>query len=122
MKSESGQLAKLAGMLLLVSLVISAAGCTALVIGSGGGNSYPAATRSEAARAADEKISAAVRSEFEADRILEGVEIKVSTMDGIVMLEGSVADYSVRSQAETLAAGITGVRGINNRIKISSGI
>lgn len=122
MRFESGRNPLTATVILLALLSFATGGCTALVIGGGGGSSYPPAGKSESAQDADEKISAAVRAELEADRSLAGTVIRVSTLAGVVTLEGSVASYSERSQAEALAAGIQGVRGIDNRIKVDRGI
>lgn len=110
--------AMLASLLLVVATLIS--GCAALVVGGAGSRgSYPATAGTQDA---DAKISMLVRRELGSDRMLEGTQIKVTTQNGVVTLEGSVSSYSVRSQAETLTAGVAGVTGILNRLSIAGGM
>ncbi len=106
-----------AGLAVVCSLLIS--GCTALVVGGAGSRSSYPAPAGESQQSADQRISAAVRAQLAADRSLSGATISVSTLDGVVTLQGEVADYSARSQAETLVAGISGVRGIHNRLQVA---
>lgn len=106
---------------LVLLLSLHSAACTALVVGGAGNRgSYPAA-QSDEARAADLRISEGVRASFAGDEELRLAQIKVNTLEGVVTLEGKVADYGARAQAELLTAGVSGVRGINNRLKISPG-
>lgn len=105
----------------LLALAVLSSACTALVVGGAGNRSgYPDA-RSAEARAADARISEGVRASIAADPELRQAQIKVDTLDGVVTLAGQVADYEARAQAELLTAGVSGVRGINNRLKISAG-
>ena len=108
---------------LTMAAALAASGCAALVVGGAGSQgTYPSTTTSSTVSEADVRISNAVKAELRADRILSGVAISVSSRDGVVTLDGSVANYTARSQAETLTAGVAGVRGINNRLKIAGGI
>lgn len=118
-----GNAGGLAAVILLTSMMLMATGCAALVVGgAGSGSDYPQSSRSEAAQSADQKISEAVRAELRADRLLAAANIEVATNNGVVTLDGSVANYTARAQAETLTAGIKGVRGIHNRLKIAGGM
>lgn len=105
----------------LLALALLNGACTALVVG-GAGNSttYPPA-QTEEARAADLRTTERVRASLAADAELRQAEISVATHDGVVTLSGKVADYKARAQAEMLTAGVNGVRGINNRLKVSAG-
>jgi len=116
---ESASFIGTAGLLLSLLLL---GGCAALVVGGGASGSYPATSAAAEQRAADQRISSAIRSELQADRILAGAEISVSTDGGVVTLEGVVVSYAARSQAETLAAGVRGVRVVDNRLKIKGGL
>lgn len=109
---------RLIGLLLLAALQTAA--CTALVVGGAGNSgSYPQGQSVEA-RAADERISNSVRSILAGEAELRQANIEVATQDGIVTLNGRVADYRIRSQAELLAASVGGVRGIHNRLAVSA--
>jgi len=109
---------RLVGLLLFATL--QSAACTALVVGGAGQpRTYPQEQADEA-RAADERISNSVRSLLAGEAELRQAKIEVATQDGVVTLNGRVADYRVRSQAELLAASVGGVRGINNRLAVAA--
>lgn len=122
MPSDPGRNMVRAGLavLLVASLVLG--GCAALVVGGGAAGSYPSASGADNQRSADEKITAGVRAELSADRMLAGADITVSTVSGVVTLVGVVSSYSARSQAETLAASVGGVAVIDNRLKIKNSL
>lgn len=107
-----------AGALLVLALLLS--GCAALVVGGGASGSYPAASKTAEQRSEDERISDSVRAALRADRMLAGADITVQANEGVVKLDGVVASYTARSQAETLTASVSGVRGIDNRLKIKN--
>ncbi len=114
--------ARLTAAALALSCIFFAGGCAALVVGGAGNpGSYPGTSRSEARKAADERISGQIRAVFRADSYLQSAPPLVSTQDGQVTLTGTVTSYAARSQAETLAAGVQGVVGVHNKLRVTNG-
>jgi hyperosmotically inducible protein len=62
----------------------------------------------------DAWITTKVKGKLLAEHFLTGLEIKVSTHDGVVQLSGSVKTADQVSMAEKLAAGIDGVKRVQN--------
>lgn len=109
-------------LVLLLAAALLSSGCVALIAGGAGKpGSYPAASRSEAQATADATATSLIRTEFARDRYLKSQQISVSTYNGVVTLTGSVPGYAARSQAETIAAGIQGVRSVNNELQVTNG-
>ena len=59
-----------------------------------------------------------VRSALAADTTLAAVPIAVSTDHGVVKLEGQAPDAQTRERATVVAAGTTGVKGVDNRLTL----
>lgn len=77
-----------------------------------------AAQRTE--RAIDDSvITTKVKSVLLADATVKGLNIGVETVSGTVTLTGTAATQAERTQAESLAAGVEGVRSVVNRINVS---
>jgi osmotically-inducible protein OsmY len=66
----------------------------------------------------DEQVSRAVLMEFAYADIVPTDNIVVAVSDGIVSLDGTVSTLVARQQAEEIAATISGVQSINNRIEV----
>ncbi len=109
-------------MVALLAVVFLSSGCVALIAGGAGNpGSYPATSRSEAQAESDAKATRLIRTEFAGDRYLKSQQISVSTYNGVVTLTGNVPSYAARSQAEILAAGVQGVRSVNNELQVTNG-
>ena len=67
----------------------------------------------------DSVITAKVKSALLADSTVKGLNISVETVQGTVTLSGSAASTAERAQAESLAAGVEGVRSVVNQISVS---
>lgn len=67
----------------------------------------------------DTVITAKVKSALLADSTVKGLNIEVETQQGTVTLSGNAKSDMERTQAEKLAMGIEGVRGVVNRISVS---
>jgi osmotically-inducible protein OsmY len=67
----------------------------------------------------DSVITAKVKSALLADSTVKGLNIEVETQQGTVTLSGNAKSDMERTQAEKLAMGIEGVRGVVNRISVS---
>lgn len=66
----------------------------------------------------DTAISARVRTALAADPALSALQIRVSTQDRVVVLEGPAPDAAARDRASVLAQAPAGVRGVSNRLRL----
>lgn len=66
----------------------------------------------------DSVITARVKAKFAEDESVSATAIRVETINGTVLLKGIAKDATEKSQAETLARGVDGVRAVNNRIDV----
>ena len=66
----------------------------------------------------DAAISTKVKSKLLVDKDASGMDIKVETFKGIVQLSGFVDSETERQRAGQIAAGIDGVRRVENRISV----
>ena len=53
------------------------------------------------------------------DELLDASEIEVSVTEGVVTLNGSVSDRSAKRRAEGLADSVSGVRDVQNNIRLT---
>lgn len=66
----------------------------------------------------DAAIEAAIKDALARDAVLRNQAIEVRVSDGVVWLRGSVRDGELRQKIAALAAGIAGVRRVENRIVV----
>lgn len=66
----------------------------------------------------DAGITAQVKGALAADALLAAATIDVSTNQGVVKLEGQVPDAQLLSRASVIAAGMTGVKSVDNRLTL----
>jgi osmotically-inducible protein OsmY len=72
-------------------------------------------------RRSDERIREDVNDRLTDHAYLDATEIEVSVSDGIVTLSGSAESRSAKRLAEDLAESVSGVRDVNNNIRVSRG-
>lgn len=80
-----------------------------------------AASQADAASArvsSDLAITAQVNAALVADDQLKATQINVDTRDGQVTLSGQAPDAATRERATTLAAGVGGVKLVNNQLVV----
>lgn len=75
---------------------------------------------SEGDSQSDTAITAKIKSELSNDNDFRSSNIDVSTSNGVVTLEGDVADSDAKSAAEQVASNVSGVNRVNNRLSTSS--
>jgi osmotically-inducible protein OsmY len=73
-----------------------------------------------AARNPDTELAGRVRGALHASFGTVAEEIGVTAQNGFVFLYGEVSE-SVRARAARIAAGVPGVRAVNNELQVSSG-
>lgn len=64
----------------------------------------------------DAVITSSVKAKFVTDKTVSASAIKVETLDGVVQLSGFAKSASEKSQAESLARQVKGVKSVQNRI------
>lgn len=67
----------------------------------------------------DGDIQSKVASALANDQALQGQQIKAYTSNGVVTLTGTVQNEQQRQEAETVAAGVEGVSGIQNNLNVN---
>ena len=70
----------------------------------------------------DTRITTEVKTDLAAAEDLRSGQISVTTTAGVVTLRGTVHDSAVASRAETIARNASGVRGVQNHLRVSSSV
>ena len=70
----------------------------------------------------DTRITTEVKTNLAAAKDLRSGQIHVTTVAGVVTLEGRVHDSSVVSRAEAIARDASGVRGVTNKLQVDSSV
>lgn len=96
------------------------AGCVPVLVGGAiaGGYYLGKDDRQPARIAEDGSITARVKTRLIGDKYVDAFEINVDTYDGVVTLRGDVSNTIAREQAEKLAAGVDGVKSVDNQIRV----
>ncbi|MGO9605242.1 MAG: BON domain-containing protein [Candidatus Binataceae bacterium] len=68
----------------------------------------------------DTKITTEVKAAFASGKDIESNHIHVKTVAGIVTLRGRVQSPDMSSRVESIARNASGVRGVNNDLRVSS--
>jgi hyperosmotically inducible protein len=107
---------------LALCAVIGLTGCVPILIGGAAAGGYYIGQdeRSAAQIAEDGAITTRVKTRFVGDRYVDALAINVDTRAGVVTLNGAVATRFEREQAEKLAAGVSGVQRVDNRIRVQA--
>jgi len=66
----------------------------------------------------DSALTAKVKTALHNDKATTGADIHVATVAGVVTLRGKVASSDVSSRAEKLAQDTSGVKSVNNKLKV----
>jgi len=68
----------------------------------------------------DTGITTKVKTKLTADKVKNLVKVHVETKDGVVHLAGTVPTEADKAEAERLARGTDGVKGVTNDLTVSS--
>lgn len=104
------------GMILLALILTS--GCTAFVVGGGGGYQPGKDERASAAVSSDSAITTEINSKFASEPLLRDRSIVVRTYKGTVTLTGTVPKAAARDQAGRIAQSARGAAMVNNQIVV----
>jgi osmotically-inducible protein OsmY len=105
-------------VLAVAVLVMFLSGCATAVSTGYGQGGQTADGRSYSEAYGDNQISAAVNTLLVQDPEIKASDIRVSTRDGVVTLNGQVASSSQARRAASLAASVPGVSRVVNRLGI----
>lgn len=72
----------------------------------------------EAAQRSDQAIQAGVMDALARDPATEAYDIQADVEDGMVILEGTADSYAEKQLATTMAKGVRGVTGVDNRVRV----
>jgi len=104
---------------LFALMVASLYGCAAAVSSGYGQGGMNADGRSFEEANADNRITAAVNTLLVKERTINSMDIDVSTLNGVVTMEGRVPSRTISYRAQSLAASVDGVKRVINRLRIA---
>lgn len=91
-----------------------------LVVGAaavlGASAAYAASDSTDGVAVSDNAISAKVKARLASDNRLQGSNVSVETLHGVVTLNGSATSSRARDAAEDLAKDVAGVQSVNDQI------
>jgi hyperosmotically inducible protein len=70
----------------------------------------------------DATISTKVKAALVKDPVVKAADVKVETFKGTVQLSGFVDNNEQKTQAERVAASVTGVQSVQNRIQLKTAV
>jgi osmotically-inducible protein OsmY len=104
--------------LLIVLLLTGLYGCTSAISSGYGQGGLDASGRSYNEARLDNQISAAVTDVLVQDPSISAMDIDVSTVNGVVTLNGAAEDSAVALRAAQLASRVDGVVQVVNNLRI----
>ena len=111
-------------VLLTAMLVLMLPACTSLLLGNAssdeGGLSTD--TRSDLQVAADNSVSAVIRSKLSADSVVSQYAIGIRTVNSNVTLSGTVGSLPARDRAVQIATDTGGVKSVRNQIMVNTNL
>lgn len=106
-------------LLLVVIVAVWLSGCASAVSSGYGQGGRNADGRSYADSRGDNLISAAVTTALVRDRAVAAMKIDVQTLNGVVILSGSVPSTATSQRAARVAAAVDKVKRVDNRLRIA---
>ncbi|MDJ0624554.1 MAG: BON domain-containing protein [Desulfocapsaceae bacterium] len=119
MKTATGIFLGLPALLLTLFL---ATGCGPAVIGGAAYGGYKTATdeRSIGTMVDDSVIASTVKTRMIGDSVVQARHIDVDVVEGVVYLVGAVRSEVQKEKAAEIAAGVNGVRRVENQLLVGS--
>lgn len=108
----------------LIFLLMVTTGCTSMLLGGGSSSDNRPGTSAgtDVSPPEDDEISAEIRAAYSADPKLNQYTINVRTVDGHIIISGTVGSYSARDRAVELASGIIGTHSVSYRIAVNTAL
>lgn len=105
---------------LVVAAALACSGCWAVAVGGAAAAGYYIGKDERPAEviASDARITSTVKTRLVGDKYVDALQVNVDTYDGVVTLEGRVTNNTAREQAGRLAAAVSGVKSVDNRIEV----
>ena len=112
---------KLARVVLVLASTLGLAGCWAVAVGGAAAGGYYIGRDDRAPEviADDARITSTVKTRLVADKYVDALQVNVDTYEAVVTLRGEVTNTIARDQAGRIAAGVQGVKTVNNEIKVN---
>ena len=109
-------------LLIAACTILLLTGCSSVLLGgsASGGQELGTDNRSTAQMNADDRLTATIRSRFDADAGLASLDLGVETRRGAVTLRGAANSFELRDRALNLAADVAGVVRIDNQISVNT--
>lgn len=110
---------KIIPAILVIALVAALAGC-ASAVGSGyGQGGLNGDGRSYSDARDDNTITAKVNTLLVRDQDIPAMNIDVSTLNGVVSINGTVPTHALAERAARLAASVDGVKNVLNHLRVA---
>jgi len=110
------------GVSALLMTMFLASGCAPAVLGGAAYGGYKTATdeRSIGTMVDDSVIASTVKTKMIGDELVQARHIDVDVVEGVVYLVGAVRSDLQRERAGDIAAGVDGVRRVENQLLVGS--
>ena len=102
------------GRIAVICLVMLVSGCASLHLMKPASKSNGQSSMSSQ----DAEITNRVNAAFVRDKGIPAFDIKVSTLDGVVTLRGTVSSQAIKSRTLNLTAGTKGVKSVRNQLRV----
>lgn len=104
---------------LLFLMMLSMSACGTLAAGGAGSNNQQYGFDDASATQSDASISAAIRRQLISDAIINANQITVSTEQGVVTVDGQVANTAIRERILSICNRTAGVRQVVSRLQVN---
>lgn len=120
-RQHPGRLTTTRRICVAAALAFALSGCTAMLLGGGNssGTGLGSDSRTSGQVASDRAITSSVQNRLIDDSVLGQYDLRVETVNGRVILHGTVGSYEARERAVRLAGAVPGVQRVDSRIRIS---
>ncbi len=111
---------KFVRVLVIAVAAIGCSGCWVVAVGGAAAAGYYVGKdeRPPEVIADDARITSSIKTRLVGDKYVDALAVNVDTYEGAVTLRGEVTNTIARDQAGRLAAGVDGVKSVNNELKV----
>lgn len=105
-------------LVMLIPGVLLAA-CAALIVGGAPSGGHDTASRGGAETSRDAAITSSINTRYINDHLVDALAIRVTTLQGVVTLQGSVKSQAAAARAVDLARTTPNVRRVVSRLTVT---